>query len=289
MRAAGLLVGVVLLAGPLAGEARAQDQDPDPSARYDIDDILGRLPHDPDELPTQEEARGRAITFEFSLDGTYTTNAATSRFDTIDAVYVTPAFGINVTPVTWGGWDIGGGAQIDADYYAGGHDDDFGEGRLEGFVFAQHALGPGQFTAEFILLGIFGNDFSDQDLTLRISDLTYSVSGEHLNVEISAEYQDSDIAELRRSRWTATASHVLSEPIWGHEVTIEGDLAVSDFTSGASSGRNDATAGVVLIAQRSLGRGWDLEWEGAFINRFSNREASRFTALELGVELTRQF
>jgi len=72
-------------------------------------------------------------------------------------------------------------------------------------------------------------------------------------------------------------------------VTVEGDLAVSDFNGGTNSGRNDTTVAVVLNAQREVAPGWGLLWEAAFVNRFSNRELSRFTALNLGVEIVRRF
>lgn len=264
-------------------------QEIDPSARYDIYDALHRYPHDVTELPTTEEARGRPVTFDLSLGGTYSTNAAAVPSDRDDTGYVSPAFGIGVTPVPLGGWSVGGGALIDGDYYADDYDDDLGEGRLEGFVFAQHQLGPGTLTGEFILLGIYDNGFSDRDFHLEISDLTYGMSIGALDAEVSAEYQDSDVPELRRTRLTAMIGHTLAEPQFGHAISIEGDLAFSDFNGGGASNRNDVTAALVLIADRDLGNGFSLSWEAAFVNRFSNRAESRFTALDLGVEIAKSF
>lgn len=287
MTIAKIAGGVVLATALCCGVAQAQSYDP--SARYDIDDIMRRHPHDVSELPTREEARGRAITFDLSMSGTYTTNAGADRTDPIDAGYVTPAFGINVTPVAvGGGWDIGGGALIDADYYTN-DDDAFGEGRLEGFAFATRPVGPGVFTAEVILIGIFSNDFNDHDLDLRIADMTYSVRLGALDTEVSAEYQDSDIAELRRWRITGMAGHTWDTPVLGHEVTLEGDLAFSDFNDGLNTNRNDVTAAVVLIAEKDLGHGWSLEWEAALVHRFSNREETRFDAFDLGVTIAAAF
>lgn len=282
--ACGLLAAALIAA---AGSGKAQEVDR--TGRYDIDDVLGRHPHDIEKLPSVEDARGRPVTFDLSLAGTYSTNAGASRFDRIETGYVTPGFGIGVTPVSLAGWSIGGGAVIDADFYAGDYDDELGEGRLEGFVFAERALGPGTFTAEFVLLGVLDNDFSNQDFRLEISDLTYSVSRRGLSGEISAEHQDSDIPELRRTRLTAMIGYDLPEPQFGYVLTVEGDIAFSDFNGGANSNRNDTTAALVLIAAKDLGRGWSLEWDAAFVHRFSNRELSRFTALELGVEITKDF
>lgn len=271
--------------------AFAQDPDPtpDPTARYDIDDVLGRHPHDVSKLPDNEEARGRRLGFELGLAGTYATNAGASRFNAIDAGYVTPSLGVNVFPVALGGWEVGGGLVIDGDFYAGGHDDAFGEGRLEGFAFASHDLGPGLLTAEGIVIGMFSNDFSEQELNLYIGNLTYSMRTHGANLEGTIEYQDSDIPELRRARIVGKIGHTIEEPILGHSVTVEGDLAVSDFTGGVNADRRDATTGLALMAEREIGRGWTLEWDVAVIRRFSNRSESEFSALDLGVEFSRSF
>lgn len=285
MNVTRIAAGLAFAGALCCGAAQAQD----PSGSYDIDDAMRRQPHDVSELPTREQARGRPITFELSVMATYTTNAGLDRTDPIDAGYATPAFAIDVTPVSVGGWDIGGGALLDGDFYTGGHDDEFGEGRLEGFVFATRPVGPGEFTAEFIMIGTFSNDFSDHDFDLRILDATYAVDIGALNAEFSAEYQDSDVAELRRARLTAMLGHTWDRPVFGYEITLEGDLALSDFNDGLNTNRNDATAALVLIAEKDLGRGWSLEWEAALVHRFSNREETRFDAFDLGVTIAAAF
>jgi hypothetical protein len=282
--ASGLLTAVLLAAADAASA-----QGIDPTARYDIDDVLHRHPHDISNLPTQESSGGRPITFNFSLAGTYTTNAGATNTNAIDTAYVTPSLGLSVTPVSLAGWGIGGGAVADADYYSGSYDERFGEGRLEGFIFATHPLGTGNITAEFIQLGIFSNDYKDHHFNLSISNVTYSVNHRGLVAEVAAEYEDSTIPELRRTRVTAMLGHTLPEPQFGYNITVEGDVAFADFNGGANSNRNDTTAALVLIADKNLGRGWGLEWEAAFVNRFSNRDPSRFTALELGVEINKSF
>ena len=286
MNIAHIAGGVVLATALCGGVAQAQSYDP--SGRYDIDDITRRHPHDVSELPTREKARGRPVTFELSMSGTYTTNAGADRTDPVDAGYVTPAFAIDITPLSANGWDIGGGAFIDADYYTT-DDNLFGEGRLEGFAFASRPVGPGLFTAEFILIGVFSNDFNDHDFDLRIADATYSVGLGALDAEVSAEYQDSDIAELRRWRITGMVGHTWDTPVLGHEITLEGDLAFSDFNDGLNTNRNDVTSALVLIAEKDLGHGWSLEWEAALVHRFSNREETRFDAFDLGVTIAAAF
>lgn len=287
MSAARSVAGGLAAAALLSWAAAAQAEDP--SARYDVDDALHRHPHDVSELPSAEEARGRAITFEAAVRGSLSTNAGASRFDRIETGYATPALSLDVTPVTVGGWDLGGGAMLDADYYPSDYDDELGEGRFEAFAFAERDLGPGSFTAELIGIRTYDNDFSDQDFDLAITDLTYSVSRGGVDAEVSAEYHASDVPELRRLRLTARVGHTLAERPFGHEVTVEGDLAFSDFDGGANATRNDVTAALVLIAEREFGRGLSLKWEAAFVNRFSNRDRSRFTALDLGVEIVKAF
>jgi hypothetical protein len=273
----------VLLA---AGAAFAQERDP--TASFDVRDVLGRMPHDISELPTREEAEGRAVTFNGSLAGTLTTNAGATPFDPVDTGYLTPGIGLGVTPVSVGGWDIGGGAMLDADHYSGDYDDDFGQGRIEGFAFAERGAGAGTLTVEVIVLGIFSSDFSDHDLDLYIGDLTYSVSRGGFSADIGVDYEHSDAPELRRARVSATFAYALPETQFGYEITFEGDLAFSDFVDGANSGRNDTVVAAAVTAERELA-GWTLEWEAGLVNRFSNRESARFTALDLVFEVGRQF
>ncbi|HEY9237071.1 MULTISPECIES: cupredoxin domain-containing protein [Phenylobacterium] len=283
-RAAGVMATVVVA---LAGAAKAQEADS--TGRYDIDDALRRHPHDIGELPTIEAARGRPVTFDLSLRGVYTTNAGTTPSDRIETGYLTPGLGVSVTPVPLMGWSVGAGAAIDGDYYNSDYDDQVGEGRLEGFVYAQRPLGSGTLTAEFVMLGVYADDFSEKDFHLAISNLTYSASLGPIDAELSAEYEHSDVPEERRTRLAALAAHTLAEPQLGYDLTIEGDLIFSDFNGGTNARRNDVTAALVLLAERELGEGLWLTWEAAFVNRFSNRERSRFTAIDLGVEISKAF
>ncbi len=278
-----LACGAFLAALCAGGAAFAQERDP--TGSFDTRDAMGLMPHDVSRLPTAEEAAGRAITFNASLAGTYTTNAGRTRFDADDTVFLTPGLGLNVTPVSLGGWDVGGGALIDADYF---DNDDFGEGRMEAFAFAEHGLGAGTLTAEAIVLGIYSDDFSDHDLTLYIGDLTYSVSHGPVSADIGVDYEHSDLPEARRGRVSATLAYTLPQPQLGYELTLEADAAFSDFVDGANSNRNDVVAALTVIAERAFGA-WTLEWEAGFINRFSNRESARFTSMDLMVEVGRDF
>lgn len=281
-----VLAGALAFAIMFASAAGAQERDP--TASYDTRDVLGRLPHDPDELLTEEEAAGRAIVFSGSLAGTYSTNVGASRFDEVDTGYLTPALGLDVAPISVGGWAIGGGALLDADYYSDDYDNRFGEGRIEGFVFANRPLGPGSFTAEVIALGIFSNDFSDHALDLYIGELNYSIGHGPLNLEFGADYQHSDDPGSRRARFTSSLAYTWPALVWGYDVTLEGDVAYSDFTDGPNSDRNDTLVAATVSAERVVA-GWTFEWEAAAVNRLSNRESAEFTAIDLVFEVARAF
>ena len=294
MRRRTRLVGAALLTATLCAGGGAALAAPgiDPTARYDIDDILGRHASDIVNLPTQEEAQGRPITFSVDVAGTFTTNAgATSNHNNAVATgYVTPAFSVDVTPITAAGWNIGGGAQFDADYYGGSYNNRFGEARTEGFAFADRSVGPGTFTAEAVYLGTFNNDFTNHQFNLWIGDLDYGFKlGPAVTADISAEYEGSEIPELRRTRVNGTLAYAVPGKALGYDLILEADAAWGHFDAGANSGRNDLTAAAVMIAEKKLGNGWSLEWEGAYVNRQSNRAASRFDALELVGEIGKRF
>jgi hypothetical protein len=294
MRRPTRLVGGALVAMSVAASGGAAVAAPgiDPTARYDIDDILGRHASDTQNLPTEEGAQGRPITFSVDVAGTFTTNAgATSNANNAVATgYVTPSFSVDVTPVTIAGWSVGGGAQFQGDYYSGSYNNRFGEAQTEGFAFAERKAGPGTFTAEAIYLGTFNNDFTNHQFDLWIGDLDYSVKlGPAVTADISGEYEGSEIPELRRTRVNGTLAYAVPGKALGYDLILEADAAWGHFDAGANSGRNDLTAAGVLIAEKKLGDGWSLEWEGAYVNRQSNRAASRFDALELVGQIGKRF
>ncbi len=287
MRRRGGLVGGLILSVSIAAVAHAQQIDP--SARYDIDEVMRRHPHDVSELPDAEEMAGRRVRFEASLAGGYSNNAAATRSDRIGAASITPGLGLDIAPGSFGGWNVGAGALADGDYYSGGHNDDLAEARLEGFLFAEHELGEGALTLELIALGVFSDDFSDQQFWLGIADATYEHKIGPFDAEVSAEYQDSDVPELRRTRLTGVLAHTLEQPQFGYALTFEGDVAFSDFNGGLNANRNDVTAALAMIAERTLSNGFQVEGEAAFVKRFSNRELSRFSAVEVSVKVSRAF
>jgi hypothetical protein len=295
MRGPTRLGGAALLAVTLAAGGRAAVAAPgiDPTGGYDIRDILGRNAHDLANLPTQEEARGRPITFSVDLSGTFSTNAGPSPSSdpntAVATAYATPAFSVGVTPVTVAGWNVGGGGQFQGDYYAGSYNNRFGEAEAEGFAFADRRVGPGTFTAEAVYVGVFNNDFTNHQFNLWIAGLDYGVKFGPLQTDLSAEYEGSETPGLRRTRVNGTLAYAVPGKALGYELTLEGDLYWAHFDAGANSGRNDITAAAEIVAERKLGDGWSLEWEGAYVNRQSNRAASRFDALELVGEIGKRF
>jgi hypothetical protein len=296
MRGSTQLAGAALVAVTLAAGGSAALAAPrgDPTGGYDIRDILGRNAHDLANLPTQEEAQGRPITFSVDVTGIFSTNAgpspASDPNDAVATAYVTPAFSVDVTPVTLSGWSVGGGMQLDGDYYGGSYNNRFGEARAEAFAFGEHTVGPGTFTAEAVYIGFFNNDFTNHQFNLYIGDLDYGFKlGPAVKADISAEYEGSEIPELRRTRVNGTLAYTVPQKAFGYELILEADAAWGHFDAGANSGRNDGTFAGVMIAEKKLGNGWSLEWEGAYVNRQSNRAASRFDALELVGEIGKRF
>jgi hypothetical protein len=285
-----IMGGVFAVSLFAAGAAAAADPPQrDPTGRFDVNDLLQRHASEVSELPTGEETAGRPVTFNLSLTGTFTTNAGTTPSE-VTTGYGTPSLSVNVTPVAAGGWQVGGGAQVDGDYYSGGDfNRRFGESRLEAFAFSERSIGPGTFTAEVIYFAAFDTSFSDNFFNLLIGDLDYSVKSGPFTADVSATYEGSEAANLRRGLVTGTLAYTVPQKVFGHEIAVEGEARFVNFTSGTNTGRNDAYAGVLLTAERKLGSGWSLEWEGAFLNRFSNREISRFDDVELGVEFSKRF
>lgn len=294
MDGAQQLAGAALLAATLAGGGAAFAAPTiDPTGGYDIRDILGRNAHDPANLPTQEAAQGRPITFGVDFSGTFSTNAGPSPSSdpntAVGTAHVTPAISVDVTPITLSGWDVGGGAQLDGDYYSGSYNNRLGEARTEAFGFAEHAVGPGEVTAEAVYLGTFDNNFGHHQFNLWIGNLGYDVKLGPLSAEVAGEYEGSEVPELRRTRVRGTLAWTVPEKALGYEITLEGDAFWSHFDAGGNTGRNDVTAAGVLIAEKQLGGGWSLEWEGAYVNRQSNRATSRFDAFELVGEVGKKF
>ena len=136
---------------------------------------------------------------------------------------------------------------------------------------------------------MFSDDFSDRQFWLGIADATYEHKIGPFDTEVSAEYQDSDVPELQRTRLTGALAHTLERSRLGYTLTFEGDVAFSDFNGGANANRNDVTAAFAIIAERTLSNGFQVEGEAAFVKRFSNREPSRFSAVEVSVKVSRAF
>jgi hypothetical protein len=298
MRRSTRLAGAALVAFTLIAGATVAVAAPeiDPTARYDIDDILGRHASDVENLPTQEEAQGRPVTFSVDLSGTYTTNAGTTVFaptsnanNAVGTGYVTPSFTIDVTPITLAGWNVGAGAQLESDFYGGSYNNRFGEGRAEGVAFADRPVGPGTLTAEAIYLATYSNDFTQNQGDFWIGDLDYDIKLGPLNADFAAQYQGTTVVALRRARVSGSLAYTVPGRALGYEISLEADLLWSHFDAGPSIGRQDLTAAGALVASRRLGNGWSLDWKAAYVNRMSNRPLSRFDALDLVAELGKRF
>ncbi|NEX93055.1 hypothetical protein [Caulobacter sp. 17J65-9] len=277
--------GVAVL-GLIAVASHAQAQSRDPTGSYDVDDGLRQHAY---QLVFDQPPTARPVSLDLSLGGTFSSNAGESASDQVVAVSATPGAALYVVPLPLGGWELAGGGSVDADVYAGGYNDQLGEGRLEGFAAVQRPLGPGSLAAEYVAFAGYAHDFADHQYTLHIGQIAYSFEAHGVAAEFTAEYEGSDEPELRRARATMTLEHAVAAPLFGHQVTVEGHLAASDFTAGANDGRTDVFAQVALTAERTFANGWALEWTTALSHRFSNRTSARFTEFDFGPSLSRTF
>lgn len=279
------LVVAVWLCGS-AAVCPATAQTGDPTARRDVEDVLGAHPHDEAD---EDGPRSGAITAYAALGVAYSTNAAWSRSNSFGAAFATPTLGLEVAPIQAGRWSVGAGAKVDADLYITHRANDLGEGRLEGYVYATRSLGRGAVTLEAVALTTRSDDFSNHDFNLQAISLAYELTLAGADVSFSVDQDASDLPELRRRRLNVIAARDLVRPFLGYDVSIKAEARFSDFTDGLNSERNDVMTAGVLTAERLLTSGWALEWRAALLHRFSNRDAARFGAIELAAEVVRRF
>lgn len=279
-------LSVLLLAGlSVPGWGVAQERDP--TGRYDVLEPAEHI----EELLESDAiyAPGRFFTVDLSLAGAFSTNAGQTSSAPVKTGIATPSIAIRAVPFSLGTWKVRGGVIADGDYLSGDYNDRFGEGRLEARGSAEHSWGPGDIRIGYRVQGSFSNDFTEQNNTIQVGSLAYTANIDTLWAEVSAEYQGSDVASLRRSRITSLVAYRLPEPQLGHNVTLGGMLQFSDFREGANRNRNDVSTQISLNAVRVFSNGVSLGWFAAFTHRFSNREPSRFTEFDIGPTLSATF
>ena len=111
-----------------------------------------------------------------------------------------------------------------------------------------------------------------------------------LSASVGAEYRDSSEASQRRAIATANFGSTLLES-GGVRLDFFQEFAFSRFTAGANDGRQDllSLSEVSLAPSLGLPKGMQLAITATLFHRFSNREASRFTGVQLGPSLGFRF
>jgi hypothetical protein len=277
-----ILVSAVLFA---PGEAFAQAADH--SDRGDVADF-------------REHEDGRPEPYEYGLDGApkpswslsldaplvLDTNPFWASDGSKDAVLVVPSVGLTYAhPGLVPGWDLQLGAAADADIFSRDADD-LNEARLDATATVFHALG----NAGTLSLGVrarwfyVGQDFNDFDHAQQRYIVSFAPNiADNLWASVSAEYRDASVAEDKRVLGTANLDWTMVE---NQDVRLGffQELAFSGFTGGANDGRRDllSLSELLLTPGLRMPDGVRLGLAVTLFHRFSNREASRFTALQVG-------
>lgn len=289
MRKPGLaIVPIALLS--IASGARAQDADH--SDRGDVSDF--REHEDEDGLPEP---------YEYGLDGVVEpswsfdiaspllldTNPFWAADGSQDALLAAPSLSVTYShPQLVPGWDLELSAGADADIYSR-DPDELNEARLDAAVRAFHRVGnAGTLSFGFRARWSYvGEDFSDFDHAQQRYTVTFASSlSDDIRTAVSAEYRDASAAEDRRFLGTVNFDWTMLD----NEAVRLGffqEFAASSFIAGTNDGRNDllSLSELSLTPDLDLPDGVRLGVIAALFHRFSNRNASQFTALQVGARL----
>lgn len=214
------------------------------------------------------------------------TNPFWARDGSKDAMLVVPSLEVAYRhPQLVPGWDLelrGGG---DADFFSR-DPDELNEGRLDARATIFHPIanaGTLSFgvRARWIYVGQDLNDF-DHAQQRYIVSFAPNIS-DSIWASVSAEYRDASVAEEKRVMGTVNLDWTMVE---NQDVRLGffQEFAFSGFTGGANDGRRDllSLSELLLTPGLRMPDGVRLGVAVTLFHRFSNREASRFTALQVG-------
>ena len=276
----------------LAPGARAQEADH--SDRGDVSDF-------------REHEEGRPEPYEYGLDGkpkpswsfdidaplVLDTNPFWAADGSQDALLAAPSLTLGYAhPQLVSGWDLELSAGADADIYSR-DPEELNEARLETTARVRHRIeNAGTLTVGFRARWSYvGKDFSDFDHAQQRYSVAFSPDvSNNLWMSVSAEYRDASAAAQKRLLGTAEIDWTVLE---NQDVRLSffQELAFSHFTAGSNEGRDDllSLSELSLAPDMGLPEGMELGVTATLFHRFSNREASRFTALQVGVDLGFEF
>ncbi|MET0587889.1 MAG: hypothetical protein ABWZ75_05150 [Novosphingobium sp.] len=248
----------------------------------------------------REHEEARPEPYEVGLDGTpqpswslriespvlLDTNPFWARDGSKDAMLVVPSLEVAYRhPQLFPGWDLelrGGG---DADIFSR-NPDELNEGRLDARATIFHPIenaGTLSFgvRARWVYVGQDLNDFDHAQQRYHVSfapDLPDAVWA-----SVSAEYRDASDAGEKRFTGTANLDWTMVE---NQDVRLSffQEFAFSGFTGGTNDGRRDllSLSEMLLTPGLRMPDGVRLGLAVSLFHRFSNRESSRFTAVQVG-------
>lgn len=278
-----LIMGSALLIAPsgvFAQEADHSDRGDAADFREHEDGRPEPYEYGPDGAP--KPSWSLAIDSPLLLD----TNPFWARDGSKDAMLVVPSLEVAYRhPQLLPGWDLelrGGG---DADVFSR-DPDELNEGRLDARAKVFHALGnAGTLSlgvrARWIYLGQDFNDFAHAQQRYTVS-FAPNISDD-IWASVSAEYRDASVAEEKRVMGTVNLDWTMVE---NQDVRLGffQEFAFSGFTGGANDGRRDLLSlnELLLTPGLRMPDGVQLGVAATLFHRFSNREASRFTAIQVG-------
>lgn len=291
MRKPGLTILPIALLSA-APEARAQDADH--SDRGDVSDF-------------REHEDGRPEPYEYGLDGMpgpswsldvgtpllFDTNPFWANDGSSSALLAAPSIALTYAhPQFVPGWDLQLTAAVDADLYSR-DPDELNEARLDVAATMFRQVGNAgtlsfRFRARWSYVGENFGDF-DQSQQRYIVMFAPTLPGD-LSASASVEYRDSSLPSQRRAIGTVALDWTMLE----NEDLRLGffqEFAFSRFTAGANDGRSDllSLSELLLTPNLDLPAGMRLGLAATLFHRFSNRDASRFTGVQVGPSLGFRF
>jgi hypothetical protein len=286
-----------LLALPLAVlcvVSGAHAQEADHTDRGDVEDFRE---HE-DGLPEPYEVGADGMpspswSLEASAPLLRDTNPFWARDGSSDALLAAPSATLAYShPRVFPGWDLELSARASADVFS--HDpEELNEARLYAAATLFHRIGNAgalSFTVR-ARWSYIGKSFGDFDQAQqRYIVMFVPTLSDNVWASVSAEYRDSSRASERRMIGTASFDWTMLD---SEEVRLGffQEFAFSTFTEGANEGRNDllSLSELLLTPKLGLPTGMRLGVAATLFHRFSNREASRFTAIQVGPSLRFSF
>ena len=272
----------------------AQAQEADHSDRGDVADFREHDDGRPE--PYQYGVDGRPApswSFEIGSPLLLDTNPFWAADASQDALLATPSLTLGYShPQLLPGWDLDLRAGADADVYSR-DPDDLNEARLDARATMSHQLGNvGTLSLGFrARWSYIGEDFGDFDQAQQRYIMTFAPDlSDDLWASVGVEYRDSSVPSQERVIGTVNFDWTMLE---NQDVRLGlfQEFAFSRFTAGANDGRQDllSLSELLLTPNLNLPQGLRVGVAATLFHRFSNRGPLRFTAVQVGPNISFRF